>query len=159
MNNGKESKKTNEFIQKNPAIPPMQVEDFLILLCQQGLIMPCQNESAVNKVAKQCRALNKYICERAKTSDEIIVLASPVTGGGINVLRQDRMFLAAIFDGKNNIDELADYVWKILSEQGQGLILNGKVASTAEENLTALKNLAKDFCDNRLPVIKNLRII
>ena len=146
------------FLQENNFVPTM-IEGLLIILAHSGKILPCQTDDVVEKVLPKCHALNKYICERAKFSDEIQFLASPVTGGGVPLNRFERIFTAAIFDGKNTVDEIADYSWKIFKAQGQFLVIQGKTLQTAEENINQFKTAVQPFLENRLPVLKTLQVV
>ncbi len=152
-------KNLTEFNQKNPQFNPLIIEDVTTILVHAGKILPCQSESAINKTAPRCHSLNKYICERAKFADEVQFLASPVTGGGVPVNRFERIFTAAIFDGKNTADEIAEYAWKIFQSQGQTLIVQGKALQTAEENIAEFKKGISPFLENRLPSLKILQVV
>ncbi|MBQ6975487.1 MAG: methyltransferase regulatory domain-containing protein [Selenomonadaceae bacterium] len=153
------AKTFEEFVKKNPQIPPIVIIQALILWIQGGNIMPCQSEETVQSVKKNCLALNKFICKRAEISDEVGFLASPVLGGGYPVNRFDRIFLSAMFDGNKTIDDIANFSWKITLSQGQRLIRENKIVESAEENISMFKNMVKDFWDNRLPIIKSLQMI
>ena len=121
--------------------------------------MPCQSDSAAQSVKKNCLALNKFICNRAKVADEVGFLASPVLGGGYPVGRFDRIILSAMFDGKKNVDDVANFVWEIISAQGQRLTNGTQLIESAEENISHLRNMAQDFFDNRLKIFKALQFI
>ena len=129
------------------------------MLVQTKSILPCQDESTVEHVKDKCVALNKYICNRAKTSDEIAFLASPTLGGGHPFNRFERIFLAAMYEGKNSPEEIAQYTWQVFSEQGISLTRAGGGLLSAEENLAGFRNMAKTFLDNRLSLVKALQII
>lgn len=148
-----------EFNQKNPQIPLAALEEVLLFLVHSNKISPCQNVDAVKKVEKNCRALNEYICERAKFSDDIQFLASPLTGGGVQLGRFERIFTSAIWDGKNSVDEIANYAWNIFKSTGQVLAVEGKTLQTPEENIAAFSKDAKNFIENRLPALKILKIV
>lgn len=152
-------KNLQNFFQKVTEFTPASLTDVLILLVNAGKILPCQDNEAINKTQNQCYALNKHICERAKFADEISYLASPVTGGGVALNRFERIFTAAIFDGKNSIDEIADYTWKIFKSQAQVLTIEGKQLLTAEENIAEIQKAIKPFLENRLPVLKTFKVV
>ena len=152
-------KNFEEFLKKNPSVSPLQIEGLLIIFTHGNSIAPCQNDEVIKKVEKRCRNLNKYICERSKMSDEISVLASPVTGGGIAFNRFERIFISAWLEGKKSAEDLANYIWKIFSDQGQSLVSENRQLQTAEENIAEFTKLARNFIDERLTVIKNLKVI
>lgn len=132
---------------------------FLVALIQNKNIMPCQSEKIVEKVKSKCVKLNKYICNRAKNSDDIVFVASPVLGGGYPLDKFDRVLLAAMYEGKNNLDEIAQSALKNFAEQGLRLKKDDGNFVSDEENITKFKEMAKDFLDNRLPMVKTLQII
>ncbi len=152
-------KNFKSFLEKNTDISTATILQAIVLLTQNGNIMPCQSETAVQRVKTQCVNLNKYICNRAKNSDDIQFLASPVTGGGFSLTKFEKIFLSAEYEGITGVDELANYAWKIFSARGLTLVKAGKSLNGAEENIAEFKNFAQNFIDNRLPIIKALQII
>ena len=152
-------KNFNDFLKQNPEITPPEIEEMLLIYTHSGAIAPCQTDAEIKKVEKNCRNLNKYICERAKESDEISALASPVIGCGINFSSFDRLFISAILDGKNSADEMANYAWETISTHGKRLVSSNAELETAEENIAEFKKMIKNFVDERLPIIKILQIV
>lgn len=153
------AKNFNEFVRQNAGVPFAGIEDLLIVFVNGGRIIPCQSAEVVEKVSPRCRALNKYICERAKFADEVQHLASPVTGGGIALNRFERIFTAAVFDGKNTADEISEYAWEVFRSQGQSLVIQGKTLQTAAENISQFKTAAVPFVEKRLPLLRALRVV
>ena len=147
------------FTKENPNVAPATLIQVLILLTQSGNILPCQNDSVTQSVKKNCVALNKFICDRAKIVDEVGFLASPVLGGGYSLNRFDRIFLSAMFDGKKNVGEIANFAWEVFAAQGQKLMNGTQVIESVEENISHLRNITQDFFDNRLPLVKSLQIL
>lgn len=148
-----------EFVKKFPQVAPIDFVRTLLLLVQTKSIFPCQDESIAEKVKGKCVALNKYICNRAKISDEIMFLASPVLGGAYSLNRFDRIFLAALYEGKNTLNEMAQYIQQTLQEQGLQLRKADGNFVPNEESISEFEKMAKDFSDNRLPTVKALQII
>lgn len=153
------AKTFEDFTRKNPETPLTSILQLLVILIQNGNILPCQSEDTVQSVKKNCIALNRYICNRAKVADEVGFLASPVLGVGYPVNRFDRIFISAMFDGKKNVDDIANFAWKVFSAQGQKLATADGIVESAEENISRFKEMVQDFFDNRLPIIKTLQII
>ncbi|MBO4400439.1 MAG: class I SAM-dependent methyltransferase [Selenomonadaceae bacterium] len=151
-------KNFSEFLKKNQDISAQNIEQILIILVHNGNVAPCQPDAAAKLVKPKCDALNKYFCTRAKNSGDINFMASPITGGGITVNRFEQLFLGALADGKKSANTIASSIWEILSEQGQALLQNGKRLETPEENIAQLKDMAQDFLDKRLPILKALQI-
>jgi hypothetical protein len=93
--------------------------------------------------------------EQARHSHDIQALASPVTGGGINVDRFEQLFLLA---RQNKQPDPPALVMQILSTLGQRLIRDGKAIETPEENLAELRSRYATFMEKRLPVLDQLGI-
>lgn len=53
----------------------------------------------------------------------------------------------------------AQYVWHLLSLQGQRIVKEGKTLNTPEENLAELGEQARTFADRDLPIFKALQMI
>ncbi len=133
-----------------------QVVAALLVLTGIGHAHPAQ---PVTKQARErCAALNRYICERTRSSTDIAALASPVTGSGVTVERFHQLFLLALQDGKKTIADQAAFVWEVLSAQGQRLVKNGEAIPTAEQNLAELTQHATQFAEVRLPLLKALGV-
>jgi len=117
----------------------------LTVLMGRGLVSLVQPDARANAAADQCAALNQYLMSRAETSGDVSVLASPLTGGGITVGRFQQMFLAECHKGGGETAQLAATVWKVLREQGQVLLKDGKPIEGEEANLEELSRLAGEF--------------
>ena len=152
-------KNFSNYSEKIPNVSVNDLINILVVLIQSGNIAPCQSVEVSRRVEKQCNALNKHLCNRAKTSDEVAVLASPVLGCGYPVSRFDKIFISAIFEGKKNVDDIANYSWKIFAEQGLRVTKSSGIVEGAEENIAELKNLVQNFFDSNLPIMKALKII
>lgn len=107
----------------------------------------------------RCKALNRYLWNRARNDGEIAWLASPVTGGGVAASRLEQLFLAAISAGKKSPAEQAAIVWQILSAQGHRLMDDGKTLESPEENIAHLNKMAAQFTDKRLGILKALELV
>ena len=134
------------------------IVEMVRVLTMANRIMPCQSESAVKLVKKSCEKLNAHICERSQFSETINFLASPLTGGGVNVNRIMQLFIAQYKGGVKTADKLADAAWKVLSRQGQHILFNGKPLEKPEDNIEHLKTLAERFLSRDLPIFKALLI-
>ena len=110
------------------------------------------------KAAKSARAINTHLMHKARGSNELAYLASPVTGGGIPVNRFQQLFLLSIQQGKKQPADWAKDTWAILSAQGQRLLKDGQTLETAEENLAELTAQAQEFADKQMPILKALQI-
>ena len=130
----------------------------LMVLTGAGHIYPTQEPEMVKAAQARSKKLNTYLCKRARDSNEINFLASPVTGGGIQVNRFQQLFLVARHTGKKQPAEWAAFVWELISKQGQRLVKDGKTIESAEENLAELTAQANAFAEKQLPILKALGI-
>jgi hypothetical protein len=80
-------------------------------------------------------------------------LASPVTGAGVQVNRQQQLFLLAADAGKTSSTEQAKFAWETLAAQGQRVMKDGKPLETPEENLLELSNQIAEFYERRVPIL------
>jgi SAM-dependent methyltransferase len=140
-----------------PAISYAQVLQAVMVLAGQGSLATVQDEAVAAKARKACERLNAHILAKARGSEDINYLASPVTGGGVSVNRPAQLFLLAASQGRKQPADWGAFAWQIFAAQGQRLIKNGKTLETAEENLAELIEQAKLFAEKQLPVLKALQ--
>lgn len=152
-------KSVRELATSLPEMAWSALQQAVTILAGMGVISPCHDAAATEHVRTRCQALNRHLCERAQLGNEIEVLASPVTGGGVAVNRFQQIFLLAIQQGKNQPAEWARHVWQVLSAHGQSIVKEGKTLESAEENLAELTTQATEFEQKRLPVLKALQIV
>ncbi len=133
----------------------MQVARALCVLMGAGRVEPCLDAEGEETRAQSARRFNTAIMKRARFSTELTHLASPTTGGGIGVPRFSQLFLLAEQEGHA---DAPNYVWDVLSEQGQRLVKDGKVIEGAKGNLAELASLHQTFVAQQLPVLKQLDI-
>ena len=67
------------------------------------------------------------------------------------------MFLHFLWEGKKE-SILPNEVWNVLKSQKQRLVKDEKTLETDDENLAELKQMAKDFTEKKLPVLKAVGI-
>jgi len=143
---------------KDKGIAIAQVVQAVMVLTGAGHLALLQDEAVIGKAKKQTDKFNAYLCQKARGSNDISYLVSPVTGGGIAVNRFQQLFLVSIAQDKTQPAEWAQYVWQILVGQGQKLLKEGKALDTAEENLSELTTQAQTFALKQLPILKALQI-
>ena len=66
--------------------------------------------------------------------------------------------LLAAHHGRRTPGDQASFVWELLSSHGHRLTKDGKALDTLEQNLDELLNLATEFVDKRLPILKGLGV-
>ncbi|NWD50722.1 class I SAM-dependent methyltransferase [Pseudomonas gingeri] len=148
--------------QLSVAVPSMaygDLEQAVNVLVGMGVAAPCQSDAAEKLVQVRCSALNLYLCKRSLFSNQIQTLASPVTGGGVPVSRFGQLFLISIKQGKKLPAEWAQLAWGIISDQGEGIVKDGRPLTTAEENMAELLEQAEAFGEKSLVVLKALKIV
>lgn len=143
---------------KDKGIVFAQVIQAVMVLTGPGHLALVQDDHVITKAKKQTDKLNAHLCQKARGSNDIGYLASPVTGGGFAVNRFQQLFLACIGQGKKQPTDWAQYVWQIIAAQGQKLVKEGKSFDTTEENLAELTAQAQSFAEKQLPILKALQI-
>jgi SAM-dependent methyltransferase len=140
------------------AITFSQILQAAMVLSATGALFPAQDDPAIQKARKHTDKLNAYLMTRARGSNELTYLASPVTGGGIAVPPFHQLFLLARQHGQKNPRDWAQFVWNLLEGQGRRLLREGKTIETAEGNVAELTAQAEAFADRQLPVLKALQV-
>lgn len=133
-----------------------QVIQAMTVLSGAGHLSTVQDDSP--KATKSSAAINHYLTDKARGSNDVNFLASPLTGGGVAANRFQQLFLHALGKGKKQPSDWAKFTWDLLAEQGQKLIKDGKALETAEENLSELTEQAKNFSEKSLPIFRALQI-
>jgi methyltransferase-like protein len=135
-----------------------QVIQSVMILIGANYLSPVQDDPVVHKAKKHTELINQAIMLKARSTDDINYLASPVTGGGVLIGRFHQLYLLAIYNGSKQPEEWAKYVWEILNKQGQKIILNNQTIESEEENINELTIQAKLFAEKQLPILKALQI-
>ena len=148
-----------EQVTKEKGITFAQIVQATMVLTGSGHLALLQDEQITVKAKKYTDKLNTYLCQRARGSNDVSYLASPVTGGGIPVNRFQQLFLLCLAQGKKEPAEWAQATWEILAIQSQKLIKEGTTLETAEENLAELTAQAKNFSEKQLPILRALQIV
>lgn len=133
-----------------------QVIQAIMVLIGAGVLFPAQEDAIITAAKKQTDQLNHYLCHKARGSNELGCLASPVTGGGIVVPRFLQLFLLARSQGNTQPEQWAQFAWSLLALQNQRVIKDGVALSTDSENLTELIIQAHTFANKQLPIFMAL---
>ena len=136
-----------------------EIARLLTILTGAGVLSPCLPLAGLQDREARCQAFNLAVCKRAEDSESLRFLASPVTGGGVEMDRFEQLFLLALSEGKAEPAAWADLAWKILSAQGQRLTHEGRVLERPEENLAVLRARATAFAARRLPLCQSLGLV
>lgn len=135
-----------------------QMLQVVVVLSGTGQLHPAQDDAAIKEATGRTRALNNHLLDRARGSDDITWLASPVTGGGIRVNRFQQLFLLARQRGHHGPEDWGRFAWDLLAGQGQRLVHEGRKLETPEDNQAELTRQAREFEEKRLPALRALKI-
>ena len=130
----------------------------ILVLCGNGTFSPVQDDSVSEKTRTQTDKINMHLMLKARSSNDINYLASPVTGGGVLVGRFQQLFVLALQQGKKKPEDWVAFVADILAAQGQKIVKEGKAVNTVEEQLAELTIQANEFALKQLPILKALQI-
>lgn len=118
-------------------------------LFQAIRILTAQNVLSVAQVGvvseESSQKLNSYLMQKARASNEITYLASPVTGGGIYLPANEMLFALAQAFGQKDAQAIANFAWGLLKAQGINLQQNGRDLETDAENISLLTEQAEFF--------------
>jgi len=158
VKNGYRPRTVAQLHQDLPEISLQQLVEALAVLVGAAFAHPAQPEQAIRKAQSRTAALNAELARRARSTNDIAFMASPVIGAGATVGRFQQLFLSALAGGHKTPEDWARAVWSVIAAQGQGLLKDGKPLATPEENLAELTAQAREFAEKRLPVLKGLGI-
>lgn len=143
---------------RDKSISLAQIIQALLVLFGAKHVLPATEDNLIARARKQTDRLNSHLCLKARGSNDVSHLASPVTGGGIVVTRIQQLFLLSLGQGRKQPSDWAAFAWQVLSSQGQRMIKDGKTLETPEENLADLTAQAVAFAEKQLPILKALQI-
>lgn len=132
---------------------PVILESVSVLV-GSNLLQPCLEAAGDATRAKSTARFNTALMQRARHSGELTFLASPLTGGGYAIGRFEQLFLLA---HQNRHASPPGFVWECLQARGEGLLREGQLLRTAEENLAHLTESHERFMKH-MPVLKRLGI-
>jgi hypothetical protein len=127
-------------VQATTGIEVEVLADAVFQLAAFGYVSIAQDDATIARCKPRTERLNARLVALAATSDDIAVLASPVTGGGIAVERTEKLILSAIATGARTPEEWAGYTRPQIASAG---------ATDPVEQ-------ARRFADTRLPVLRAL---
>jgi SAM-dependent methyltransferase len=143
---------------KENGISFAQLTESIMILSGSSNLSLVHHDVEISKAKIRTEKLNAHLMGKSRAGNDIIYLASPVTGGGVVVGRFQQLFLLAMKQGKKKPAEWAEVAWQILAMQGQSLVKDGKTMATVEENLAELTAQANTFGEKLLPILKALQI-
>lgn len=126
-----------------------EVAEALVALAALNLAAPAVGTPHSTATAS---AFNAHVLELARGGDTISALAAPVLGSGVETERVERLFLLAL---RQESDPVA-FAWSVLSGRGERLVRDGRLLSSAADNLEELGDRWHRFGRERLPVLQAL---
>lgn len=162
------------FLEKTPVTSIGQIElgvkaagiDFanlsqaILILLAMSVIRPAQQEEQIINCESTVSRLNNELLSRAVSGRHVGFMASPVLGGGMVVDRLEQLFLAAMAKDIKQAGERADFVLNVFESLGQALLSNeGEIIESRSGSINRLIELHKSFEENRLPLLKRMKII
>lgn len=136
-----------------------QLMQAVFVLIGAGHVAPVQEESQISKSRKATDRINAHLMKMSRGTSDVNFVASPVTGGGVTLLRFEQLFTKAILDGQRQPSEWAHSVWSLMQSQGLKLVEEGKTIESPEENLERFNRQAIVFAEKRLPILRALQIL
>jgi SAM-dependent methyltransferase len=147
-----------ELALKGKGITFAQLVQSVFVLCGNSTLSAVQEEAVISKSKPYTDKLNGYLINKARSSNDISYLVSPITGGGVLVGRFQQLFLLAKQNGKQSPEDNAHFVTQIFASQGQKIAKEDKPLETAEEQLSELTKQAHEFEMTRFPILRALLI-
>ena len=86
-----------------------QIYQAIIVLLGKSCIELLQDEERIARTREQTRRLNAFLCNQAKTNNDIPFLSSPLTDGDIGVNQLDQLFLEGIKQDRKEPPDWAEY--------------------------------------------------
>jgi hypothetical protein len=117
--------------------------DAVFQLAAFGYVALAQDDATIARCTPRTERLNARLVSLAAASDDIAVLASPVTGAGVSVERIEQLFIGAIAAGRATSEEWAAYARK----------------RATSWNEAELATRARSFSERRLPVMRALGVV
>lgn len=130
----------------------------LMILLGKGAVELAQDDTTIEAAAPATARLNQKLCDQARYSNAVSVLASPVTGGGIGLGQAERLILLARAKGLASAEDAACFMVAVMSQAGQALTLKGEVLESPEAQFAEALRLVQGMDSELLPLLKALRV-
>lgn len=130
------------------------MQAFLVMV-GSGHMHPALDEAGDAARAVSTRAFNLAVMNKARSTDDLQCLASPVMGGSILTDRFTRLFLLANETGHADAPAFA---WELLKAQGVKLQKNDEALESDADNLEEMQRVFASYSEKLLPVMKSLAI-
>lgn len=149
--------KTIEELVESPALQGTtlaELVDAVVLLVGAGLASPAQIPSLA--AVERCKRLNRHILERACVDTGIQYLASPITGGGIQVPHLCLLLLNALRANLKSTQELVAHVLYALSTFEGSKRLAERPTASVEDEAARVRSAIEELMPRTIPMLKAL---
>ena len=127
----------------------------LIALYTKGYIMPVMDDSLHDRSQSTTSQFNNAVIEQVILGKELNGLASPILGTGVTLPRYEQLFLYAYHNDRG----LAQTTAEILENLNQRVTKNGQAIDNPQDHLQELSRREEEFLVDRLPILKQLKIV
>lgn len=140
-------------------LAPAGIEQSLEYLMAAGCVTPALPAAGEKNRKRSTQVFNRNMLSSSADSENVLYVASPVTGQGFPLGRFDMQMLQVYVERRGKEDECVNAMWNNLLGLGQRLVKDGKPLATDEDNMTELRARLKEFVAKRVPVLRTLGII
>lgn len=148
-------------------IQAMQAQDIAMekvlqavqILTGKQTLQLAQSDAEIAAARVATAKLNQALLKKARASDEIEYLASPVTGGGILIQGYEMLFMLAQHFGQQQAHEMAQFSWGLLKNRGVQLQRDGQTLHSDADNIAVLTEQAEFFLQGPLALYQALGIV
>jgi hypothetical protein len=153
-------KKLGELLQ---AMQPLgigmdKVMQAMMILTGKQTLQLAQSADEIANAKLKTDPLNHFLLKKARGRDDMTLLASPITGGGIDVQGYEMLFLLAMRFGHHTPDTIAPFAWGLLKQRGVQLHRNGQWLDTDADNLAELTKQVEFFLTEPLKLYQALGV-
>lgn len=129
----------------------------MLLLAGIGHARAAQRPTAA--IVDRCHTLNRHVRARARMGDPVEYLASPVTGGAIDVSRIVLLFLDAVEQGRDTVQSLARTMRSDLDADAASARPDVARAGPDVDGGDGVESMAERFLTATLPMLRALRAV
>lgn len=130
-----------------------RIVEAVTILAGTGALHPAQSDEAIELARPATARINARLCAMARYAEDVNVLASPVTGGAVQVGRIDQLFLLARSRGAGGRDDWLAFASAALAAQGHRILRDGQPVEAGEQQ-RMLQAQAEVFEKERLAVFQ-----
>lgn len=136
-----------------------KVMQAMLILTGKNCLALAQENTQIEQARMKTDKLNRFILQKARASDDLVHLASPVTGGGIQVEGYEMLFLLALQFGHQTPETIAPFVWGLLKQRGVRLHRDGEWLDSDNDNIAELTGQIAFFIGEPLRLYRALGLV